>query len=76
MEDDVNGKGDETKLSKSTMKLFDKALTSFQFHDFEQFLLSMEHVVVNWILNFNVATLVTGNPRLLDKVKPQIKSYL
>jgi hypothetical protein len=55
--------------------LFDKALTSFQLHDFEQFVLSMEHVVVNWILNFNVATLVTRNPKLLDKVKPQIKSY-
>jgi hypothetical protein len=75
LEDNANGKADETKLSKNTMKLFDKALTSFQLHDFEQFVLSMEHVVVNWILNFNVATLVTRNPKLLDKVKPQIKSY-
>jgi hypothetical protein len=47
LEDDVNGQGDETKLYESTMKLLNKALTSFKLHDPKQFLLSTEHVVAN-----------------------------
>ncbi len=35
LEHDVDGEGDETELSKSIMKLFDKALTSFKLQDLE-----------------------------------------
>jgi hypothetical protein len=70
LEHDVNGKGDETELSKSIVKLFNKALASFKFQDLEQSILSMEHANANWILDFSATTHVIGNPRLLDEVKP------
>jgi hypothetical protein len=75
LEDDVNGEGDETKLFESTMKLFNKALTSFKLHDPKKFVLSMEHVVANWILDFSVATYVIGNLKLFHEIKPQIRFF-
>jgi hypothetical protein len=35
LEHDADGEGDETKLSKSIVKLFDKTLTSFKLQDLE-----------------------------------------
>jgi hypothetical protein len=70
LEHDVDGEGDETKLFKSIVKLFDKVLSSFKLQDLEQPILSMEHVDANWILNYIARTHVAGNPRLLDEVKP------
>jgi hypothetical protein len=47
LEHDVDGEGDETKLFKSIVKLFDKALTSFKLQDLEQSIFSMEHADAN-----------------------------
>ncbi len=35
LEHDVDGKGDETELSKNIVKLFDKTLASLKFQDLE-----------------------------------------
>ncbi len=72
LEDDGDGEGDEIKLFESTMKLLDKALTYPKLQDLEQFVLFMECVDANQILNSNATTHVNGNLKLLDEVKPQI----
>jgi hypothetical protein len=74
LEHDVDGEGDETKLCKSIMKLFDKTFASLKLQDLEQFILCMEHADENWILDFTATTHVIGNPRLLYEVKPHIRS--
>ncbi len=76
LEHDVDGKGDETELSKNIVKLFDKTLASLKFQDLEQSILSMEHADANQILDFSATTHVIGSPRLLDEVKPQIGFFL